>query len=139
MGRRKDGTSKAGRAHQPRRPHNAMTSHFRSIGELALAVGAEPRRAIIRGEEVTMSQARRLLLLIVENAIAGSAVDLKFLIRTMVEHPDIAGSSREQCPLGTRAVRRRTGQPGCRYRDLQSHTYRITPGRGRARPVRHEG
>ena len=81
-------------------PHNAAKGRpFRSIGELAQAVGAEPRKATIRGEEVVISQAERLCRLIVESAITGDAADLKFLIRTMAAHPEIAGSSRERWVL----------------------------------------
>jgi hypothetical protein len=81
-------------------PHNvAKRVPFRSIGELAQAVGAEPRKASIGGQEVVLSQAARLCRLIVEGAINGSASDLKFLIRTMRAHPDIAGSSKERWVL----------------------------------------
>lgn len=84
----------------PRRPHNAGKSTiFRSIGELTRSIGAEPRRATLRGKEVVMSQAERLCRLTVEKAINGSVSDLKLLIRTMVDHPQIAGSAGERWVL----------------------------------------
>ncbi len=43
-----------------------------------------------------MSQADRLCRLIVEKAINGSISDLKLLIRTMVDHPQIAASATER-------------------------------------------
>lgn len=84
----------------PRRPHNAgKRATFRSIGELARAIGAEPKRVTLRGKEVVMSQAERLCRLIAEKAINGSVSDLKLLIRTMVDHPQIAASARERWVL----------------------------------------
>ena len=84
----------------PRRPHNAgKRAAFRSVGELARAIGAEPRRATLRGKEVVMSQAERLCRLTVEKAINGSVSDLKLLIRTMVDHPQIAASAKERWVL----------------------------------------
>ena len=84
----------------PRRPHNAGKSKpYSSVGELARAVGAEPRRATIRGREVTMSQAERLFRGTVEAAIGGSASDLKLLLQTMIDHPQIATSARERWVL----------------------------------------
>ncbi len=81
----------------PRRPHNAVKSTtFRSVGELARSIGAEPRRATLRGKEVVMSQAERLCRLTVEKAINGSVSDLKLLIRTMVDHPQIAAPATER-------------------------------------------
>ena len=83
-----------------RRPHNARKRQtFRSVGELARAIGDEPRRATVRGKEVVMSQAERLCRLIVERAINGSAADLKLLIRTMVDQPQIAASAKERWVL----------------------------------------
>lgn len=83
-----------------RPPHNAAKPKtFRSIGELARAIGAEPRRATVRGEEVVLSQAERLFRIIVDNAIAGSGSDLRLLIKAMIEHPQIAGSSKERWVL----------------------------------------
>ena len=83
-----------------RRPHNAgKRQTFRSVGELARAIGAEPRRATVRGKEVVMSQAERLCRLIAERAINGSVSDLKLLIRTMVDHPQIAASAKERWVL----------------------------------------
>ena len=95
-------SSKAGGGPQKavRRPHNAAKRDtFRSVGELARAIGAEPRRATVRGKEVVMSQAERLCRLIVERAINGSIADLKLLIRTMVDHPQIAASAKERWVL----------------------------------------
>ncbi|MEO6256176.1 MAG: hypothetical protein ABIO69_05145 [Sphingomicrobium sp.] len=43
-----------------------------------------------------MSQAERLCRLIVEKAINGSVSDLKLLIRTMVDHPQIAASATDR-------------------------------------------
>ena len=84
----------------PRRPHNAAKpATYRTIGELARAVGAEPRRATVRGKEVVMSQAERLCRVIVERAIIGSISDLKLLIRTLIDHPQIGGSQRERWVL----------------------------------------
>lgn len=84
----------------PRKPHNARkSSAFSSVGELARAVGAEPRRATIRGKEVLMSQAERLCRRTVESAIEGSVSDLRLLIQTMIKHPQIAASSRERWVL----------------------------------------
>ncbi|MEO7256647.1 MAG: hypothetical protein ABIW18_01910 [Sphingomicrobium sp.] len=81
----------------PRRPHNAgKRRSFRSLGDLARAIGAEPKRATLRGKEVVMSQAERLCRLIVEKAINGSVSDLKLLIRTMVDHPQIAASATDR-------------------------------------------
>jgi|GEM_PF-5623245 len=81
----------------PRRPHNAGKSPtFQSVGELARSIGAEPRRATMSGKEVVMSQAERLCRLIVETAINGSVSDLKLVIQTMIDHPQIAGSARER-------------------------------------------
>lgn len=83
-----------------RPPHNAAKPKtYRSIGELARAIGAEPRRATVRGEEVVMSQVERLFRIIVDNAIAGSASDLRLLIKAMIDHPQIAGSSKERWVL----------------------------------------
>lgn len=83
-----------------RPPHNAAKSKtFRSIGELTRAIGAEPRRATVRGEEVVLSQVERLFRIIVDNAIAGSASDLRLLIKAMIDHPQIAGSSKERWVL----------------------------------------
>lgn len=83
-----------------RPPHNAAKPKtFRSIGELARAIGAEPRRATVRGEEVVLSQAERLFRIIVDNAIAGSGSNLRLLIKAMIEHPQIAGSSKERWVL----------------------------------------
>ena len=84
----------------PRRPHNAGKSPtFRSVGELARSIGAEPRRATLRGKEVVMSQAERLCRVTVEMAINGSVSDLMLLIQTMIDHPQIAGSARERLVL----------------------------------------
>ncbi len=80
------GTNKPHKA--PRRPHNAgKSATFRSVGELARSIGAEPRRATLRGKGVVMSQAERLCRLIVETAINGSVSDLKLVIQTMIDHP----------------------------------------------------
>ncbi len=98
MTKRHSRTNKPHKA--PRRPHNAgKSATFRSIGELARAIGGEPRRATLRGKEVVMSQAERLCRLTVEKAINGSVSDLKLLIRTMVDHPQIAASARERWVL----------------------------------------
>ena len=84
----------------PRKPHNARKSTpYTSVGELARLIGAEPRRASINGKEVVMSQAERLCRLTVEKAINGSVSDLKLLIRTMVDHPQIAGSAGQRWVL----------------------------------------
>lgn len=84
----------------PRKPHNARkSSPIRPVGELARAVGAEPRRATIRGKEVVMSLAERLARVTVESAINGSISDLKLLIQMMIKHPAIAASSRERWVL----------------------------------------
>ncbi len=92
-------TSKAG-GKPPRRPHNAAKSaSYRSIGELARVIGAEPRKVTVRGKEVVMSQAERLCRLTVENAINGSISDLRLLIRTLTDHPQIGGSQRERWVL----------------------------------------
>ena len=80
----------------PRRPHNASKSpRYRSIGELARTIAAEPRRASMGGEEVVMTAAERLCRLTVENAINGSIGDLKLIIQLMIDHPHIASSARE--------------------------------------------
>ena len=93
-----NGVDKPSRA--PRRPHNAGKSvAFRSVGELARSIGAAPRRATLGGKEVIMSQAERLCRLTVENAIGGSISDLKLVIRTMIDHPQIAISARERWVL----------------------------------------
>ncbi len=84
----------------PRPPHNATKPKaFRSIGELTCAIGAEPRRATLRGKKVVMSQAERLCRVIVENAIGGSVSDLRLLIGTMIDHPQLARSAEEQWVL----------------------------------------
>ena len=84
----------------PRKPHNARkSSPIRPVGELARAVGAEPRRATIRGKEVIMSQAERLARGTVESAINGSVPDLRLLIQTMIKNPQIAASTRERWVL----------------------------------------
>jgi hypothetical protein len=81
----------------PRRPHNAGKQRTcRSVAELARAIGAEPKRATLGGKEAVMSQAERLCRLIVDKAINGSVSDLKLLIRTMVEHPQIAASATDR-------------------------------------------
>lgn len=81
----------------PRRPHNAgKRGTFRSVGERARAIGAEPKRVTLGGKEVVMSQSERLCRLIVEKAINGSVSDLKLLIRTMVDHPQIAASATDR-------------------------------------------
>ncbi len=91
-------TSRASKA--PRRPHNAGKSpKYQSVGELARLIGAEPRRATLRGKEVVISQAERLCRLTVEMAINGSVSDLKLVIQTMLDHPQIAGSARERLVL----------------------------------------
>ena len=51
------------------------------------------------GKEVVMTQAERLCRLTVEKAINGSVSDLRLLIRLMVDHPQIAGSTRERWVL----------------------------------------
>jgi hypothetical protein len=81
-------------------PHNApKPMAFRSIGELAQAVGAEPGRATIGGSEVQISRAERLCRLIIEKAVAGSVSDLKLLIRIMADRPQIAGTAKERWVL----------------------------------------
>lgn len=88
------------RGNPPRKPHNARkSSAFGSVGELARAVGAEPRRATIRGKVVVMSQAERLCRRTAEAAIEGSVSDLRLLIQTMIKHPQIAASARERWVL----------------------------------------
>ena len=83
-----------------RRPHNAKKPpSFRSIGELARSIGAEPRRATLGGEEVVMSQAERLCRLIVDEATGGSVSNLRLVIRTMKDHPQIVGTARERWVL----------------------------------------
>jgi hypothetical protein len=97
MTSRKRSKAGGGAPKTARRPHNAAKrATYRTIGELARAIGAEPRRATVRGKEVVMSQAERLCRLIVEAAINGSIPDLKLLIRTLVDHPEIAASAKER-------------------------------------------
>ena len=84
----------------PRRPHNAgKPATFRTVGEHISAIGAEPRRATLRGQEVVMSLAERLCRVTVEKAINGSISNLKLLIRLMIDHPQITGSIRERWVL----------------------------------------
>ena len=84
----------------PRRPHNAgKPATFRTVAELARSIGAEPRRATLRGQEVVMSLAERLCRVTVEKAINGSISNLKLLIRMMIDHPQITGSIRERWVL----------------------------------------
>lgn len=81
-------------------PHNAAKpTNFRSVGELARAIGAEPRGARLRGQAVIMSQTERLCRLILENALDGKVPDLKFLIQTMAKYPQIAGSAKQRWVL----------------------------------------
>lgn len=97
MANRKRSKAGSGPPKGPRRPHNARKQRtFRSVGELARAIGAEPKRVTLGGKEVVMSQAERLCRLIVEKAINGSIPDLKLLIRTMVDHPQIAASAKQR-------------------------------------------
>lgn len=83
----------------PRRPHNVRKPTYRSLGEMARAIGAEPRRATLGGKEVVMSQAERLCRLIVDAAIGGSISDLKLLIGIMADHPQIASPATERWVL----------------------------------------
>ena len=83
----------------PRRPHNARKPTFRSLGEMARSIGAEPRRATLRGKEVVMSQAERLCRVIVDSAINGRISDLKLLIGIMADHPQIASPATERWVL----------------------------------------
>ena len=83
-----------------RRPHNAKRAPtFRSIGELARRIGAEPRRATLGSKEVVMTQAERLCRLIVDEATGGSVSALRLLIQTMKDHPQIAASATERWVL----------------------------------------
>ena len=92
--------TRKGTGKRPRKPHNARKSApIRSVGDLARSVGAEPRKAIMGGKEVTMTQAERLARGTVEAAIGGSISDLKLLIQMMIKHPEIAASSRERWVL----------------------------------------
>ena len=98
----KANTTKAGSGAGKRRgpPHNAVKPPaFRTLGELAQAIAAEPRRSSIRGQEVVLSRAESLCRLMVDSAIKGSIADLKFLIRTMANNDELAGSVREQWVL----------------------------------------
>lgn len=93
----KAGSKRVGR---PAPPHNAKeTISFRSIGELAAAIGAETRRASLNGAEVVMSQAEAMCRLLIDRAIKGSNPDLRLLIKMMATNEQIAGSVREQWTL----------------------------------------
>ena len=46
-----------------------------------------------------MSQAERLCRVTVEMAINGSVSDLKLVIQTMIDHPQIAGAARKRLVL----------------------------------------
>ena len=92
--------AEAGAAKWPRPPHNAAKSpSFRSIGELAQAIAAEPRRASIKGEEIVLSRAESLCRLMIESALKGSISDLKLLIQLIANNDDLAGTAREQWVL----------------------------------------
>lgn len=92
--------TRTGTGKRPRKPHNARKSApIRSVGDLARSVGAEPRKAIMGGKEITMTLAERLARGTVEAAIGGSISDLKLLIQTMIKHPQIAASARERWVL----------------------------------------
>jgi hypothetical protein len=90
----------SGAGKRPGPPHNAPKPiAFRTLGELAQAIMAEPRRASIKGQEVVLSRAESLCRLMVESAIKGSVSDLKFLIRIMASNDELAGAAKEQWVL----------------------------------------
>ena len=51
------------------------------------------------GEEVVRSHAGRLCRWTVGNALAGSVSDLKLIIQTMVDHPQLGATLRERWVL----------------------------------------
>ncbi len=100
MTKAKSNKAGGGGARRPRPPHNAAKPpSFRSIGELAQAIAAEPRRASIKGEEIVLSRAEGLCRLMVESALKGSISDLKLLIQLIANNDDLAGTAREQWVL----------------------------------------
>jgi hypothetical protein len=80
-----------------RKPHNAtQPADYSSLAELISKVGDEPRKVLVRGQEVNMSRSERLLRLQVDRALQGNVREVANIIRLMIKYPDIAASYREE-------------------------------------------
>ena len=86
--------ARGGRFQKGRMPHNAKVATYDDIADLVRAIGAEPKRATVRGEEVSMSWSERSLRLSIERAINGQTRDLIDLLKLMIKHPRITGPAR---------------------------------------------
>lgn len=79
-----------------RKPHNAARSEYASFNELLSLIAAEPRTALVGGEQVTMSRSERLLRLMLDRALQGKVREVTKLLQMMARSPGVAATFRDE-------------------------------------------
>lgn len=81
---------------KPRKPHNARTAEYGSFDELLTQIAAEPRKARMGDQEVTMPRIERLLRVMVARALARNVREVTKLLGMMAKSPALVATFREE-------------------------------------------